>query len=130
MPNYIHLNPVDATLLGLLKDGDKNYISAGTVNASVFRDMNGVLYINGMRVVENPNVPQNEAYIYDGRKGTFYRRKGVVVEFAYENGTNFESELVTVKAYERCNLWVSNNDTNAFMHIDDIAAGVVAITAT
>jgi len=129
MPNVIILNPKDATLMGLLKDSDTNYIKAGAVNASVFRDAAGTLFINGMRVIENPNCPENEAYIYDGSKGRFYRRKGMVVEFAYNNATDFESELVTVKAYERCNLQVRNNDANAFMHIDDIAAGITAITS-
>ena len=128
-PNVIILNPKDATLMGLLKDSDTNYIKAGTVNAAVFRDAAGTLFINGMRVIENPNCPENEAYIYDGSKGRFYRRKGMVVEFAYENSTNFEQELVTVKAYERCNLQVRNNDANAFMHIADITAGITAITS-
>ncbi len=130
MPNYIMLNPVDATLMGLLKDEDKNYIKVGSVNASVFRDRNGSLFINGMRVVENPNVPANEAYIYDGRKATYYERKGMTIEFAYENRSNFEQELVTVKGVKRGNLWVAENDANAFMHIDDISAGIVAITPT
>jgi len=83
-----------------------------------------------MLVVENPNCPENEAYIFDSSKGRYYRRRGMVVEFAYENGTNFEQELVTVKAYERGNLRVRNNDANAFMHIDDIAAGIAAIERT
>jgi HK97 family phage major capsid protein len=130
MPNVIILNPKDATLMGLLKDGQENYIKMGSVNASVFRDANGQLYINGMLVVENPNCPENEAYIFDSTKGRYYRRRGMVVEFAYENGTNFEQELVTVKAYERGNLRVRNNDANAFMHIDDIAAGIAAIERT
>jgi HK97 family phage major capsid protein len=130
MPNVIILNPKDATLMGLLKDGEENYIKMGSVNASVFRDANGQLYINGMLVVENPNCPENEAYIFDSTKGRYYRRRGMVVEFAYENGTNFEQELVTVKAYERGNLRVRNNDANAFMHIDDIAAGIAAIERT
>lgn len=129
-PNVIILNPIDATLMGLIKDGQENYIKVGSVNASVFRDANGQLYINGMLVVENPNCPSNEAYVFDSTKGTYYKRTGLVVEFAYENGTNFEQELVTVKAYERGNLRVRNNDANAFMHIADIAAGIAAIERT
>jgi HK97 family phage major capsid protein len=37
MPNVIILNPKDATLMGLLKDGQENYIKMGSVNASVFQ---------------------------------------------------------------------------------------------
>lgn len=129
IPNVIILNPVDATLLGLLKDGESNYIKMGSVNASVFRDAGGNLFINGMLVVENANCPSNQAYIMDSTKGRLYNRRGVTVEFAYENRSNFEQELVTVKAYERMNLRVRNNDANAFLHIPDIGAGITAITA-
>ena len=45
-PNVIILNPKDATLMGLLKDTDTNYIKAGTVNAAVFRDAAGALQIS------------------------------------------------------------------------------------
>jgi hypothetical protein len=128
-PNVIVLNPKDATLMGLLKDGESNYIKSGTVNAAVFRDQSGTLFINGMRVIENPNCPENQAYVFDSTKGLLYTRRGVVIEMAYENGTNFEAEVVTVKAYERMNLRVRNNDANAFMHIPDIAAAITAITA-
>ncbi len=130
MPNVVILNPIDATLLGLLKDGESNYIKMGSVNASVFRDANGTLFINGMLVVENPNCPQNEAYVMDSTKGRYYNRRGITIEMAYENRENFEQELVTVKAYERGNLRVRNNDANAFMHIDDLTAGIAAIEKT
>lgn len=130
MPTTIQMNPVDATLMTLLKDTDTNYIKGNIIRPSVFRDQGGTLYINGMKVVENPNVPQNEAYIYDARQGTIYNRRGKVVELSYENSTNFEQELVTVKAYERLNLLVKNSQANAFMHIADIEAGIAAITPT
>lgn len=130
MPNIIELNPKDATLMGLLKDGENNYIKAGTLNANVFRDVSGNLFVNGMRVIENPNVPENEAYVYDSTKGILYERRGVTIEMSYENATNFQNELVTVKAYQRGNLRVRNNDANAFLHISDITAGVTAITST
>jgi hypothetical protein len=102
----------------------------GSVNASVFRDANGTLFINGMLVVENPNCPQNEAYVMDSTKGRYYNRRGITIEMAYENRENFEQELVTVKAFERGNLRVRNNDANAFMHIDDLTAGIAAIEKT
>ena len=66
-------------------------------------------------------------YILDSTKGTVFQRKGVTVEMSFENSDNFERELVTVKAYERLNLRVRNNDANAFMHIADISAAITAI---
>jgi hypothetical protein len=130
MPNVIILNPVDATLLGLLKDGESNYIKMGSVNASVFRDAGGNLFVNGMLVVENANCPSNQAFVMDSTKARLYNRTGITIEFAYENRQNFEQELVTVKAMKRGNLRVRNNDANAFLHIPNIATGITAITAT
>jgi hypothetical protein len=57
-----------------------------------------------------------------------YSRKGVTVDFSFENTDNFEKELVTVKAYERLNFRVRNVDANAFMHVADVAAAITAIT--
>ena len=76
----------------------------------------------------NQLVPINEMYIMDSTKGTVYSRRGVTVEFGFENNDNFEKELVTVKAYERLNMRVRNVDANAFMHVPSISAGITAIT--
>lgn len=127
-PNYVLINPRDLQGLKFLKDGVNNYIKNSQLFSSLFQDAGGKYYIDGMLLVENPLVPENEFYIGDFTKGTVYQRPGVGIEFAYENGTNFETETVTVKVYERLNLLVRNVDANAFMHCEDIEAALVAIT--
>lgn len=119
--NVIVMNPADQCLMTLEKDLNNNYLIPNWITTD------GV-NIGAVRVVTNQLVPVNEAYIMDSTKGTVVSRKGVTVEFGFENNDNFEKELVTVKAYERLNFLVRNVDANAFMHIADIDAAIDAIT--
>lgn len=122
MPNVILLNPIDFTQMELLKNANGNYLMPNWLTA------NGTT-ISGMRILRNQLVPAGEAYVMDSTKGTVINRKGITIEMSFENRENFEQELVTVKAYERLNFRVRNVDANAFMHIADIGAAIVAITA-
>lgn len=121
MADTVLMNPVDFCQMQLTKDADGNYLIPNWVTSD------GV-NIGAMRIVSNQLVPANQAYVMDSTKGTIFQRRGKTVELAFENKDNFEKELVTVKAYERLNFRVRNVDANAFMHIADIAAAVVAIT--
>jgi len=126
MPNYVLLNPGDWASLMLIKDIQGNSIK---YYPGLYVDSGGNIRINGMLLIPNPNITENEFWIGDFTKGTLYTIPGVGIEFSYENATNFEEELVTVKAYERLNLLVRTVDTNAFMHVDDIATALTTITA-
>lgn len=129
MPNYILMNPRDLETMKLLKDTQKNYIKNNTLFTSLFTTGGiGRYFIDGMEIITNPLVPQNEVYIGDFRKGTVYARPGLGIEFSFENNANFEQELVTVKVYERLNLLIRNVDADAFMHIADIEQGVFDIS--
>lgn len=116
----VAMNPVDFCKMQLEKDANGVYLIPNWITSD------GV-NIGAMRIVANQLVPANQAYVMDSTKGTIFQRRGRTVELAFENKDNFEKELVTVKAYERLNLRVRNVDANAFMHIADIAAAVVAI---
>ena len=130
MADTVYMNPTDYTLMTLLKDGDDNYVKGATVDPRIFMDRGGNTWINGTcLVIPNPNVTEGEFYIFDSMKATIYQRKTATVEFSYENDTNFEEDVVTVKATERYNLLVKNNQQNAFMHIPDISTATTAITA-
>lgn len=119
--NWILMNPVDAKLMKLTKDVNGNYVIPNFITSTGME-------IDGVRVLTNPLVPANEAYIGDFSKGTVFQNKNLTIAMSFENNDNFEREIVTVKAYERLNLRVRNNDANAFMHFPDLAAGVTAIT--
>ena len=120
--NVVVMNPRDAKLLKLEKDDNGQYLRPDFARGLVQS-------IDGIRIVENPLIPENEMYVMDSRQGTVYQRRGVGLEFSFENRQNFEEELVTVKAYERLNLLIRNVDANAFIHVPDIAQGIIDITA-
>jgi len=110
-----------------LKDDIKNYIKNNQLFTSFFT-VNGMnAYVDGMLIIDNPNVGENEAYVFDSQKATVYSRPGVGIEFAYENRANFEDEMVTVKVYERLNMLVRNVDKNAFLHLSDLASDIAGI---
>lgn len=123
-PNYVLVNPGDETAMRLLKNqlGDSLRI-----NLNLFVDNAGTMYISGMKVISNPKIDANTFLIGDFTKGTIYARPGYGIEFSYENNTNFETETVTVKAYERLNLVVRNVDKNAFMVVPDITTALATI---
>ena len=118
--NVALLNPADKCLMTLEKDAN-NYLIPNWITSD---GMN----IGAVRVITNSLVPANEMYVMDSTKGTVVSRRGTTVEFGFENNDNFEKELVTVKAYERLNFLVRNVDANAFMHVPDIDAAIIAIT--
>lgn len=127
-PNVVFLNPHDLQMLKFIKDDIKNYAKTPMLYTTLFTNVNGDTYVDGMLLVDNLLVPQNEFYIMDSTKGTVYARPGVGIEFAYENRSNFETENVTIKAYERLNFLVRTVDQNAFMHVASISAAITAIT--
>lgn len=118
--NTVILNPIDATKMKLNKDADGNYLIPNYI-------VNNNAEIAGLRIIENQLVPVNSMYVMDSTQGVVYQRRGIVVELAFENATNFEQELVTVKAYERLNLRIRNVDANAFMKVTSISAALTAI---
>lgn len=122
MANVALMNPSDALLLKLEKNANGNYLLPNLITATGAN-------IGAIEIMANPLVPANQMFVMDTTKGRIYQRKANAVEFGYENATNFEKELVTIKAYERLNFRVRNVDANAFLHVPDIAAALVAITA-
>jgi len=119
--NYVLMNPVDFCTLRLTKDANDGYMLPN------FITQNG-MQIGTVTIIPNQLVPANEFYIGDFTKGTVYSRRGMTVEFGFENNDNFEREIVTVKAYERLNLRIRNVDANAFMHVPDITTAITSIS--
>lgn len=127
------LNPRDFTLLKLLKDLNDNYIATNTVWNRLTPSPGGgraLMLDNSIELIPNPNVTANEMYVFDSSRGKILMRKGAIVEFSFENATNFETETVTIKAYERLNFHVRNVDVNAFIHVPSINAALAALETT
>lgn len=127
-PNFVLVNPKDMTLMKLLKDQQRNYITPNFIRPSLIQEAGGRWMIDGMMLVENPLVPENEFYIGDFSKAFLYQKPGIGIEFSYENRSNFETETVTAKAYRRLNSLIRNVDADAFMHVEDIQQAIFDIS--
>lgn len=124
MPNVVLFNTIDKYKSLLIKDASGQYVMPPFVTRVGGKEYN----IDGMIVRSNPNVPANSVWVFDSTKGTIYQRKTAMAEISYENATNFETEVATLKVYERLNFLIRNVDANAFMKCTDVATALTAIT--
>ena len=123
-PNTVILNYMDWFSLVLSsKDADANYLDYRNVNM-------GTAVINGMTVITSPDVAANTCYVLDSTKGEMIINQNYEVSMAYENATDWESDLVAMKGSIRANLLVETPNLNAFMKCSDVAAGITSITAS
>lgn len=125
MPNVVLFNTIDRYKALLIKDKFNNYLMPPFVVRVANKDYN----IDGMIVRSNPNVPANSVWVFDSTKGTIYQRKTALAEMSYENASNFETEVVTLKVYERLNLLIRNVNKNAFMKCMDVATALAALNS-
>ena len=123
-PDTVVVNVLDwFTLVNSYKDADNNYMDYRIVT------INGVPTVNGMRVVTSPEVAPGTCYVFDSSKGEMLVNQSFQSSIAYENDTDWENDLVAMKASVRANLLVEANNQNAFMKCSDIATGIAAITS-
>lgn len=123
-PDTVILNYMDWFSLVLSsKDADANYLDYRNVNM-------GTAVINGMTVITSPDVAANTCYVLDKTKGEMIINQSYEVSMAYENSTDWESDLVAMKGSIRANLLVETPNQNAFMKCSDVATAIAAITAS
>ncbi len=124
-PDTVVVNVLDwFTLVNSYKDGDNNYMDYRIVT------INGVPTVNGMAVITSPEVAPGTCYVFDSSKGEMLVNQSFQSSIAYENDTDWENDLVAMKASVRANLLVEANNQNAFMKCSDIATGIQAIKAS
>lgn len=123
MPNVVLFNTIDRYKALLIKNKNGDY----QMPPFVVRNGNKDYTIDGMIVRSNPGVAANSLMVFDSTKGTIYQRKAAVAEISYENASNFETEVATMKVYERLNLLIRNVNKNAFMKCSDIATALTAL---
>lgn len=102
------LNPLDYITLRLAKDGNGQYIAGGPFQGQYG---NGGVLLNppvwGLRTIDTNAVPQGTYALGAFRQGaTVLRKGGVRVDATNLNGTDFEDNLVTLRAEERLGLMV------------------------
>ena len=104
------------------KDGDNNYMNYRMTT------VDGVPMVNGMKIITSPEVAANNCYVFDSSRGELLVNQSYETSIAFENDTDWESDLVALKASIRANLLVEANNVNAFMKCSDVATAITAIT--
>lgn len=107
VPNFVCVNPYDAAAMDLTKGTDGHYIMPP------FSTVNGQI-IAGVRVIENPGITAGDYLIGDFSKAAFYLREGISISVGWEND-DFRKNLVTILGEMRGNLYISENNTGAFV---------------
>lgn len=102
------INPIDYIDLRLAKDANGQYIAGGPFQGQY--GQGGVLVnppVWGLRTVDTNAVPQGTYALGAFRQGaTVLRKGGLRIDATNLNGTDFEDNLVTMRAEERLGLMV------------------------
>jgi HK97 family phage major capsid protein len=124
-PNIVIVNRGDwFVLVESKKDANENYL-----DYRVTRLPNGSVMIGDLEVITSPIVAVNTCYVIDSTQGEILDRRQLVIDIAFENGTDWEADIVAIKGSERLNFLVPNEVANAFMKCSDVATAITAITA-
>lgn len=107
-PNAILLNPIDAGLLDMTKDTNGAYVMPPFTTADRTS-------IKSVPIIESTLVTAGTFLVGDFRKLHVRNRRGLSIQVATENGTDFEKDILTIRASRRLASYVKTNDSGAFV---------------
>lgn len=107
-PTAILLNPIDAGLLDMTKDAQGAYVMPPFTSADR-------TVVKGVRVIESVLVTAGTFLVGDFRRLKVRNRRGLSVQVATENGTDFEKDILTIRASRRLASYIKTNDAGAFV---------------
>lgn len=107
-PTAIILNPIDAGLLDMTKDTTGNYVMPPFTSADRAS-------VKGVRVIESTLMTAGNFLVGDFRKLNVRNRRGASIQVATENGTDFEKDILTVRASRRLASFIKTNEAGAFV---------------
>lgn len=120
-PTDIILNPVDAALMDMTKDTTGAYVMPPFTTAER-------TIVKGVRIVENPLMPAGSFLVGDFRRFKIRSKRGYSVQVATENGTDFEKDILTIRASRRLASYIRTNDNGAFVK-GTFAAAITDLTS-
>lgn len=101
-PDAIVMNPQNWAQIRLAKDGQGQYLGGSFFGADYGTGANAGESLWGKRVVVTPAMPVDTVLIGSfGEATQVFRRQGITVDMSNSNGTDFEQNLVTVRAESR-----------------------------
>jgi len=115
-PDMVLANADELDKLRLTKDANDNYI---------FRDLER---IGALTLIEDNNMPINQAVVGDSRFAKIYEKAGVVISTGYDDG-QFTADMMTLKARKRLLLLIRNVDATGFRKITDIDSALAVMTS-
>lgn len=106
-PDAIVINPIDWQTIRLAKDANGQYLGGSFFGADYGLGANAGHSLWGLRVVVTPAVIQGQILVGGFHEAAqLFRRQGLTVEMTNSNGTDFEQNLVSVRAESRLALAV------------------------
>lgn len=109
----ILLNPRDYAKMLIRKDDNSAYSHPGLIFGGANRDL---LSFNGVPIYKSSALARQTGIIADWATASLLVREGLSFDISYENGTNFEDNMVTLRMEERVAL--AMYEPAAFMKID------------
>jgi HK97 family phage major capsid protein len=106
-PDAVVMNPLDWQTVRLAKDGQGQYLGGSFFGGDYGQTQNAGHSLWGLKVVVTPAMPQGSVLVGAfADSGQVFRRQGITVEMSNSNGTDFEQNLITVRAESRLALAV------------------------
>lgn len=114
-PDFVAMNIADINKLKLKKDTTNNYVFN-------FNDPR----IGSMNIIEDNHVVANTMYVGDSRFARIYEMGGIVLSEGY-TGSQFTSDMLTLKARKRMALLIRTVDQTGFRKVTSISAALVTL---
>src|SRR6267142_1861085 len=103
-PNAILVNPLDWAVIQDLKDANGQYPNGGPWGRSYGNNAPNVTSFWGLPLVATLSQPQGTALVGNFSDAHVWNRQGVTVEMTNSDGTDFQNDIVTVRAERRLGL--------------------------
>lgn len=114
-PDFVAMNIADINKLKLKKDTTNNYVFN-------FNDPR----IGTLNIIEDNHVVANTLYLGDSRFARIYEMGGVVLSEGY-TGSQFTSDMLTLKARKRLAFLIRTVDQTGFRKVTSISAALVTL---
>lgn len=121
IPNYVVLNPVDTEKFDLTKNSEGDYIMPPFYDAAGRR-------VSGARIIENTAITAGTFLMGDFRHLHVRPKGGVEIELTNTDGTDFQSDILSIKLRRFMAAYVRNNDSGAFQ-TGSISGVITALVA-
>lgn len=122
-PDFALMNITDINKMLLKKDANKNYVAPPFAQGG-----NGIaeFVVAGVRIIECNAITANTMVVGCSAYAKIYEEPGIVVATGYD-GSDWSSDMMTMKARRRLNLLVRAQDQVGFAKVASISAALTTL---